>query len=529
MRAGLRRLAILALALLCATRAGAQPARHAWTIPGTLRIGAINSPNSLNPVFEAVTVELLLARLMFDTLVYTRPDGTIEPDLASVVPAQANGGISRDGRTITYHLRHGVRWHDGAPFTSADVAFTQRAIANPANDVTVRQPNDRVVRLDTPDAYTVVVHLARPYSPFVAEWMTTGVLPAHLLARTADFNHDPFNAAPVGTGAFRFVRWERGREIVLAANDDYFDGRPGLRRIVITILPSEPAAAIALRTHQIDWLYQPSVDGLRQLTGDGDLRVERFDAMTFQAIVLNLTRPALADVRVRRAISLAIDRRELVDKLLRGFASPAAGDIPNFMWARDPALRAPFDPSAADALLDAAGWARGPDGIRARDGERLSLTYVFWSGQPILGAFAVQIQAQLRDVGIDLQLRSYDASLLFAHDGPYARGDFDLGYVQFWNFNDPDDALFFSCANRAPAGFNYARWCSPAYERLQAAGIASFDRATRRTAYGEIERLLLADVPAVFLDYPVDAEAVTTDLRGFRDGDTFGRPFRWTL
>ena len=208
------RLVILAL-LLCASPAGADSERHAWTMPGTLRIGAINSPNSLNPIFEAVTVELLLARLMFDPLVFTRPDGTIEPALATVVPTQANGGISRDGRTITYHLRHGVRWHDGAPFTSADVAFTQAAIVNPANNATVRQPSDRVVRLDTPDASTVVVHLARPYAPFVAEWLSTGTLPAHVLARASDFNHDRFNAAPIGTGAFRFVRWERGHEIVL--------------------------------------------------------------------------------------------------------------------------------------------------------------------------------------------------------------------------------------------------------------------------------------------------------------------------
>jgi peptide/nickel transport system substrate-binding protein len=393
----------------------------------------------------------------------------------------------------------------------------------------VRQPNDRVVRLDTPDPYTVVVHLAHPYAPFVVEWITTGVLPAHLLARTADINRDSFNASPVGTGAFRFVRWERGREIVLAANDGYFDGRPGLRRIVISILPSEPASAIALRTHQIDWLFQPTVGALQQLAGDRDVHVERFDAMTFQSIFLNLTRPALADVRVRRAISLAIDRSELVGKLLRGFAVPAAADIPPFMWAHDPALRSPFDPAAANRLLDEAGWQRRADGVRARGGKRLSLSYVYWSGQPILGAIAVQVQAQLRADGIDLELRSYDASLLFAHDGPYARGDFDLGYVQFWNFHDPDDSLFFSCANRAPAGFNYARWCSPAYERLSAAGIASVDRAARRVTYRQIETLLLAEAPAVFLDYPVDAEAVDTDLHDFRDRDTYGRPFRWSI
>ncbi len=504
-------------------------ARHPWTVPGTLRIGTSDSPNSLNPILETITVELLLAHLIFDTLVYPLPDGTIEPDLATIVPTQANGGISADGRTITYHLRRGVTWHDGQPFTSADVAFTQAATMNPANNVTVRQPNDRVVRLDTPDPYTVVVHLAKPFAPFVAEWNSTGILPAYLLQHRADINHDAFNAAPVGTGAFRFVRWDRGREIVLAANDAYFDGRPKLRRVVVSILPNETAAAIALRTHQIDWLHLPTIGAVRQLVGDADVRIEHFDAVTFQGIFLNLTRPILADVRVRRAISLAIDRGGLVEKLQAGSAVPATADVPPFLWAYDPAVRAPFDPAAAGALLDAAGWQRGADGIRVRDGQRLSLEYVSWAGLPTIAAIAVQVQAELRAVGIDVSLRSYDVSLLFAHDGPYARGEFDLGFVQFFNYDDPEDALFFSCAARAPAGFNYARWCNPTYERLSAAGVATVDRAKRRPLYAQMQRLLVSEVPMVFLDYPSDAEAVNSDLRGFRDHDTYNRPFRWSI
>jgi peptide/nickel transport system substrate-binding protein len=504
-------------------------ARNAWTVPGTLRIGTNYSPNSLNPVLETITVELLIAQLVFDPLVNALPDGTLEPVLASVVPSHANGGISPDGRTITYHLRQGVQWHDGAPFTSADVAFTQAATMNPANNVTARQPNDRVVRLDTPDAYTVVVHLAHPFAPFVAEWNVTGIIPAHLLAHGADFNHGPFNAAPVGTGAFRFVRWERGHEVVFAANDRYFDGSPRLRTIVISMLPNETASALALRSHQIDWLFEPTIGALQQLGDDHSLRIERFDANTFQGIYFNLSRAPFDDVRVRRAVSLAVDRHELVDKLQRGLATPATGDIPSFTWAYDPTLRAPYDPVAASALLEAAGWHRGADGIRVRNGAKLAVSYVSWTGLPIIAAIAVQVQAQLHAVGIDTTLRSYDASFVFAHDGPFARGDFDLAFVQFFNYNDPDASLFFSCAARAPNGFNYARWCNPRYERLSQAGVATDDRTARRAIYAQTERILLDDVPAIFLDYPVDAEAVNADLRDFRDHDSYGRPYLWSL
>jgi peptide/nickel transport system substrate-binding protein len=504
-------------------------ARNAWTVPGTLRIGTNYSPNSLNPTYETLTIELLIAQLVFDPLVYSLPDGTLEPVLASAVPSRANGGISPDGCTITYHLRHGVRWHDGATFTSADVAFTQAATMNPANNVTVRQPNDRVVRLDTPDPWTVVVHLARPFAPFVTEWNLTGILPAHLLAHRANLNHDPFNAAPVGTGAFRFVRWERGHEIVLAANDRYFDGPPHLRSIVISILPNETASALALRSHQIDWLFEPTIGAVQQLGSDPTLRVERFDAATFQGMFLNTKRAPFDDVRARRAVSLAIDRRALVEKLQRGFATPATGDIPRFMWAYDPTLRAPYDPAAANALLDAAGWHRGADGMRVRNGRPLTVSYVYWTGLPIVASIAVQVQAQLRAVGIDATLRSYDASVVFAHDGPFARGDFDLAFFQFFNYNDPDAALFFSCAARAPNGFNYARWCNPRYEQLSTAAVATVDRSVRRALYAQMERIILDDAPVIFLDYPVDTEAVNSDLHGFRDRGTYGRADRWSL
>jgi peptide/nickel transport system substrate-binding protein len=520
---------VCALITWMALAPAAAQARHPWTVPGTLRIGVHFSPNTLNPILETITVETFIEQMVFDTLVYPLPDGTIEPDLATVVPSLANGGISADGKTITYHLRHGVRWHDGAPFTSADVAYTQRATMDPVNNATVRQPNDRVVRLDTPDPYTVIVHLARPYAPFVTEWNAAGIIPAHLLQRLPNVNAIPFNSSPVGTGAFRLVRWDHGRELVLAANDDYFDGRPKLRRIIFSFLPNDTTAAIALRTHAIDWHFEPGISAMHLFDGDPDVRIERFDAETFDGVFMNVTRPALADVRVRRAIGLSIDRRALIEKLAHGYARVAVADIPAFSWAYDPSLHAEYDPAAAGALLDAAGWKRGADGIRVRAGQRLALDFLYWTGQPTLDAVAVQLQAQLRAAGIEIALHSYEVSLVYSHDGPYARGNFDLAYVEFYNYDDPESSLFFSCAARAPAGFNYARWCNPQYERLSEAAIATNVRATRRALYAKIERVLLADVPLTFIDYPVDIQAVNTDFTGYVDHDTYGRPFRWSI
>jgi peptide/nickel transport system substrate-binding protein len=503
--------------------------RHPWTVPDTLRIAIDTAPNTMNPILATAAPESFVQGLIFDGLVNTLPDGTIEPDLAATVPTFQNGGISRDGRTITYHLRHDVRWQDGVPFTSADVAFTQAAIMNPANNVNIRQPYDHVVRLDAPDPFTVVVHLHAPYAPFIVGWNVLAILPAHLLAGKHDLNNDPFNGNPVGTGAFRLTRWDRGNALELAANPAYFDGPPKLRRITISIIPDQNAAAVALRTHQIDWFYEPDPTVAGLLRSDPDIVINRFDVNQQQGIYLNVTRPILADVRVRQALSLAIDRVGLATKLGFSFLRPATADIPSFMWTGDPALRAPYDPVRARSLLDAAGWHAGADGVRARNGKRLSLTYLYSSGRPVEAGYAVQIEALLRAVGVELELKSMPPNMLYAIDGPGFRGEFDLAFSPYYSANDPDDTVLFACANVAPRGNNWSRWCNADFEKWTSVALTHYDRATRRAAYDQIERLILRDVPEIVTAWGVDTEPVSVDLRNFRDRDTFSRAFRWSI
>jgi len=521
---------IIACALLCPTwPARADDQRHAWTIPGTLRIGINTAPTNLNPIYSTAGTEAFVESLVFDGLVYALPDGTIEPVLATTVPTTANGGISHDGLTITYHLRHDVHWQDGAPFTSADVAFTQAAIMNPANNVVVRQPYDHVVRIDTPDRFTVIVHLKAPYAPFVINWNASAVLPAHLLAGKHDLNNDPFNGAPIGTGAFRMTRWDRGNSISLTANPAYFDGPPGLQRIEVVLFPDTAPEEIAIRTHQIDWLFEPDAPAAAQLENDPDVRIERLDVNEEDGVYINVTRALMRDVRVRRALSLAIDRAGLAAKLGHGYLVAATGDIPSFLWAYDSSLRAPYDPARARALLDAAGWKPGADGIRTRNGTRLTLTYLFATGLPLQAGYAVQIAASLRAIGVDVQLKSLAPNILYASNGPGFGGDFDLSYTPWYGLPDPDDSQLFLCANVAPRGNNWSRWCNPEFEKWTTIALTHVDRATRKAAYAHVERVILDDVPEIVTDWRIDAEPISIDLRGFRDHDTYARPYRWSI
>ncbi len=218
---------MLALLSACTHGEGTTSARD------SLVIGRIGDFESLNPLLLSGADSASIGPLVFSYLVTVDSRGILAPDVAQAVPSVANGGISRDGKTIVYRLRKGVRWQDGAPLTSRDVAFTYRQILNPRNDVPARDVYDRIVRLETPDPWTVRLTLREPNSAMLSYFFAPDgnytILPEHVLRGRTDLNHDPFNAMPVGSGPFRVVEWRRGDRLRLERFDGYFGGVPGLR------------------------------------------------------------------------------------------------------------------------------------------------------------------------------------------------------------------------------------------------------------------------------------------------------------
>ena len=357
-------LAVLALTVMAAcTRV--QPdgsgagTRHAWTVPDTLRVISGNVPRTLNPLLGTQTVEASLGRLTTDILVSADPHGNLVPRLARDVPTLENGGISADGLTITYHLRAGVRWHDGAPFTSRDVAFTYDAIMNPDNDIISRHGYDVVRRVETPDPLTVIFRLRRRFAPFVSVVFGEsdspyGVLPAHLLARYKSINDVPYNGAPIGTGPFKFVRWVRGDRIEYVRNEHYFLGAPKIKRIVWRLVPDENTELELMRTHEADWMYEATVGTYKAIKTMSDVAVVLPNVNGYEGLMLNSGRGPTADVRVRRAIAMAIDKARLTNELTYGAGTVATGDLPGFLWASDPKLQSlPYSPDDVRRALAA--------------------------------------------------------------------------------------------------------------------------------------------------------------------------------
>jgi peptide/nickel transport system substrate-binding protein len=515
-----------ALAIAACTKSGIDTnGRHSWTKPDVLRVAISFEPKNLNPLLSGTTTEGFIDRLMFEPLLSADRRGNPVPMLATTVPSQANGGISRDGLTFRYSLRRNARWTDGTPVTARDVVWSWHAIMNPNNDVVSRHGYDDITSIDAPDPHTVVVHLAKPFGPFVNTFFAESdqpydVVPAHILARYPDINHIPFNSAPtVSDGPFRFAAWRRGDNVSLIANSAFFVGKPGLRAVEIHIVPNEDTAVTLLRTHAIDYFFSPTLQTYPALRSIPDTKIVWENVNGYEGVMFNLAHPILANPLVRRAIGAAIDKASLARQLTYGQTTVASEDLPNWMWAFDPTVQAvPYDPAAAVRFLARAGWIAGADGIARKNGRPLELLLVTDTQTALHRSESLLIQEALRRIGVVVEIKYFPQDILYAPQGMGGvlhGGKFDLIFFPWFSGIDPDDSAQFSCDNQPPRGYNDSHYCSAAMDAAQATALANYGRSGRKRAYSRIERLLSIDNPLIFFWWQRNQDAISADLHGF--------------
>ncbi len=504
---------------------GGSGGRHPWTKPGVLRVGLQTAPNTLDPLLAANTTESMVGRLMFDVLVSVDETGRNQvPILAETVPTLENGGISKDGLTITYHLRKNVKWHDGVAFSSKDVKFSWSAILNKNNNVITHTGYEVVRAVDTPDADTVIFHMKKRFSPAVDTLFGESddpyeVVPEHILGALHDINAVPFNSAPIGTGPFKFKEWARGDHITLVRNDDYFLGKPKLDQIVLRPIPDENTELNQLKTHDLDWQFQASPQQYKELKTMREIVPILQDKNEYERIQINTKHPPLDDVRVRQALSYAIDRQKLVDTLTFGSASVADQDHPRFMWAHaKDVTHYPYDLAKAKSLLAAAGYTPGPDGNVMKGGHKLTLQLATNSTNATRRAAVVQVQAMLKEIGITVDVKTYLGSMLFAtmgQNGILQNGKFDLAWTAWVAGIDPDQSSIFMCSAQPPNGNNETHYCNPAMDAAENNALVKYDRAARTAAYAKIEALLSRDVPELPMWWPRQIEPINPDFKHF--------------
>jgi peptide/nickel transport system substrate-binding protein len=521
--------------------AGAGAGAGAGTSSGTLRIAIQQDVKNLNPLLNSNTTDAMIASLMFEPLLHADAKGDPVPMLATEVPTMQNGGISKDGLTITYHLRKNAKWSDGVPVTGKDVKWSWQAIMDKNNNIISNHGYDFVKSIDTPDDYTVVVHLKQKFSPFVDTFFTDSdqpypVAPAHALSKYPNINNVPFNSNPnVTDGPFKFARWVHGDHIELTANDDFFMGKPGLRSIYIRIVPDENTTINLLRTHEIDWMFQASINNYPLVKDIPGIKLAWVDVNGYEDVQLNVQRPYLQDVRVRQAIAYAIDKKRIVDTSTFGQERVATEDQPPFMWSYDPNVRDyPHDLQTAKQLLQQAGWTPGSDGILTKNGERLTLVLVSNNSNVTRRKNSVALQAMLRQAGIDLEIKYFPGDVLFApvgEGGILQGGKFDLSLAGWYAGIDPDDASQYTCANMAPKGYNYSRYCDQDMEAAQKMALENYDQATRKKAYFRIQELLHRDVPEIFFYYQRQMHPINQNFKNFTPSPTLEswNAWQWSI
>jgi peptide/nickel transport system substrate-binding protein len=466
--------------------------------PGTLNFLIESSPVNLDPRFAGDAQSQNFDGLIFSSLVTHDAQMQIVPDLAA-------SWDTPNPVTYVFHLRGGVKFHDGRALSSADVKYTFDSILNgiPAGGTTVRSPKrgsfGTIASVDAPDAATVVFHLREPHAAFLWEMArpAVGIVPQGAGLEV--------KRQPVGTGPFRFVSSMQDEEIVLERNPDYFakaasdataagaDGKL-VERIRFRIVPEAIVRALELRKGSADigGVSSLPADTVVVLKDKAGLAVEDDPGTAFTYIAFNFSDPILAHREVRQALAYATDRASIVQYLLRGQARLATTPLPPNHWAFDPTVkRYSYDPDEANRLLDAAGFPRGADGVRMH----LALKS---STEEYTRLLTEALADQWKRVGVALELRPLETATLLSD---VTHGSFQL-YTLRWLGANNDPSFFdfvFSSAKMPPEGANRGHYSNPQVDALIAQENVEADRAKEKVLAGQIQQIVAEDEPYVNL------------------------------
>jgi len=479
--------------------------------PKTITIGYLADAKRLIPMLASDTASSEISGFIFNGLTKYDKDIKITGDLAE------SWDVSPDGKTITFHLRKGVKWHDGAPFTSADVLFTYNTIRDPKVATPYSDSLGPVASVEALDDLTVRVVYKESFAPALEAW-GLGIIPEHVL-KGKDINKDDFNRHPIGTGMFKFSEWKTGQRIVLVANDDYFEGRPKIDRYVARIIPDEATMFMELNARGIDFMGLNALQYSRQ-TDDKEFTHSfnkyRYPAFAYTYMGFNMSDPRFADKRVRQAISYAIDQDSLIQGVLLGFGTRCTGPLPPESWAFNKDVPGyPYDPEKAKKMLAEAGWKdTDGDGILDKEGRPFVITILTNQGNEQRKKTAEIIQQGLKKVGIDVKINILEWQALL-HDFIDKR-KFEAIIIGWSLSRDPDCYDIWYSKKTKEGEFNFIGYNNPEVDRLMIEGRQTFDIEKRKEIYHKIHAMLSDDAPYVFLYVPDALPVVHRRFHGIK-------------
>ncbi len=461
-------------------------------------MGMVSAPNNMDPRYGLDATSLRTAQLMFNGLVRFDENANLLPDLAE-------SWEHLDDRTFLFHLRHGVTFHNNDPFTAADVEYTYRSILDPNGKSPRQETYKAIEHIQVMDRYTVKFVLKEPFSPFLAA-MTGPILP-----EVAEDQGEDFARHPIGTGPFKFKHLVPDQALVFEAFENYYEGRPRVRRLVFKFVPDDTTRLLEFKRGTIQFTQNTiPPDMVGPLSEEPDVDVLRIHGTNYCYIGFNLHDPILRERKVREAIGMAIDVEAMIKYLLRGNGIPASGVLSPKHWAYEgDVAKYAYSPEQAVVLLEEAGF---PMKETSKGTRRLKLLYKT-SQDDLAKQKAELIKAYLKKIGIEIDIRTYDWATFYTD---IRNGNFQMYSLEWVGINDPD--IFYSLFHSnsfPPSGANRSRYTNAEVDAWIESARGTTDRTVRRELYSRIQKKLAEDLVYISLWHPDNIVLMRRGLKGF--------------
>ena len=471
--------------------------------------GDIGDASNLIPLLASDKPSHDIAGLVYNGLVKYDKNMNIIGDLAE------SWNISADGLVITFHLRKNVLWHDGRPFTAADVLYTYQITVNPKTPTAYAGDFLKVKKAEALDKYTFRVTYDKPFAPALISW-GSAILPRHLLAGT-DITKSRLSRNPIGTGPYKFKEWVAGQKIVLVFNPYYFEGRPYIDGYITRIIPDTATMFLELRAQNLSTMDLTPLQYTRQTENNlfrKNFNKYRYLGFKYTYLGYNLKNPLFTDKRVRQAISYAINKEEIISGVILGLGKPATGPYKPETWAYNEKIKPyPYNPQKARELLRAAGWTKtNKDGILEKDGHPFVFELITNQGNETRQKCAEIIQRQLAEIGIKVKIRILEWAA-FVNDFINKRR-FEAVILGWTIPLDPDAYDVWHSSKTAPEELNFISYKNAEVDALLEKGRSTFNQKERKKYYDRFQEVLAEDQPYTFLYVPDELIIISNRFRG---------------
>ena len=492
---------------------------------GHLVEGSISDIANVNPIFSNDTASNTVRDMIYDRMLTVEAlSGNLLPNIATEVPK-----VDSDQVTYKFKLRNDVKWSDGLEFTSDDVVYTFQLMFDPKyKDVKSRyraQLEQYLASATAPDKFTVVFKTTSPYAPFLISFGTIPILPKHVYEKLqpAEMNSTELNQVPtVGTGPFLPVKWDKGAQYQMKRNDTYYRGKANLDSYIYKVVPDAVQIANQLRTGEIDagnpdksqWDSLATADNINRVVYAGpsfDYYIQNLDSTKTPKAAI------FSDLEVRKALLTALDRKKIAEKVYFGQADPADSSVSKAQWVHTtPKTQYPFDAAKAEKMLDAAGWVKGADGIRAKSGVRMEWELRTNVGNKVRETLITVLADQWKQIGANVATKPVQFPQLVTQLSQSR--EFEMILLGISEGLDPDTTQLWHTKSIGGGALNGAAYKNPKVDDLLDQAVKTLDREKRKGLYQQIQQILMEDLPSPLVTFPRTNWGVSKRVKNWNVG-----------